>query len=89
MSLIRAADTLIVFRILRLLTIKWEDQKAFKMGIIDADGKPLKKVRELKTPEEKKESKKFFDGYEAATRTGDSTYVKAKTSNFGRALQWP
>ena len=46
-------DTLIVFRILRLLTKSWEDQEAYKLGIIDSKGKPLKKASSLKTSEER------------------------------------
>ena len=34
----RAIDTVIVFRVLKLLTTKWEDQAAFKVGLIDDKG---------------------------------------------------
>ena len=48
----RALDTVIVFRVLKLLTTKWEDQAAFKAGLIDNKGKRLKKVK-VKTKEQK------------------------------------
>ena len=41
----RAIDTVITFRVLKLLTTKWEDQEAFKAGIIDDKGKRIKSVK--------------------------------------------
>jgi hypothetical protein len=38
----RAGDLVYTFRFLRLLTTKFEDTEAFKLGIIDKDGKRLK-----------------------------------------------
>jgi hypothetical protein len=38
----RAGDLVYTFRFLRLLTTKFEDTKAYELGIIDADGKRLK-----------------------------------------------
>jgi len=46
----RTLDALIVYRILRLFATKIEDTDAFKLGIIDADGK---KLRNPKTEEER------------------------------------
>jgi hypothetical protein len=40
----RGADTFYAFRFLRLLTTDWVDTGAFKAGLIDKDGKPLKKA---------------------------------------------
>lgn len=48
-----AVNTFFTYKFLRTLTQAWEDTDAFKLGIIDNNGKALKKVRELKTPEEK------------------------------------
>ena len=45
-------DTVIVFRILKMLTRKWEEMDAFKFGLIDANGKRIKSVKP-KTSEEK------------------------------------
>jgi len=48
-----AINTYYTFKFLRLLTQKWESTDAFKFGIVDAQGKALRKVADLKTPEEK------------------------------------
>lgn len=40
-------DALIVYRIIRMLVTPWERQEAFKLGIIDRKGTPLKKWRDL------------------------------------------
>jgi hypothetical protein len=50
----RLVDTLITYRIVKLLVTPFEKQEAFKQGIIDKDGKVLKKNKELKTQKEKK-----------------------------------
>ena len=47
-----AIDTVIVFRVLRLLTYKWTDQAAYKEGLIDDKGKRLKKIK-AKTSKQK------------------------------------
>ena len=47
-------DTIYTFRFLKLLSTKWENTSAYKLGIIDENGKPLKKVKDLTTTEEKK-----------------------------------
>ena len=41
----RAIDTVIVFRILKLLTTPWEEQTAYKEGLIDIKGKRIKKEK--------------------------------------------
>ena len=41
----RAIDTVIVFRILKLLTTPWEEQAAYKEGLIDDKGKRIKSER--------------------------------------------
>ena len=43
----RAIDLFVAYRFLRILTTTWENQEAFKHGIIDKDGKALKKARDL------------------------------------------
>lgn len=45
-------DTLIVFRILKLLTTKWEKQEAYKLGLIDKNGNRIKD-KKPETSEEK------------------------------------
>ncbi len=49
----RAADLGYAFRFLKLLTTPWNKLKAFELGIVDANGKNLKKAKELTTTEEK------------------------------------
>lgn len=50
----RAIDLFVAYRFLRILTTPWEDQDAFKFGIIDDNGKLLRRASTLKTDEEKK-----------------------------------
>ena len=45
------ADTLYTYRFIRILVSKWTEMDAYKLGIIDEDGKALKKARELKGKE--------------------------------------
>ena len=47
-------DTIYTFRFLKILSTKWEDTDAYKFGIIDEDGNPLKKSSDLTTSKEKK-----------------------------------
>ena len=49
----RAVDLLITYRIMKILVTPFDKQEAFKYGIIDKDGKVLKKYRTLKTTKEK------------------------------------
>lgn len=46
-------DNLIAFRILYKIATPFKDTDAYKLGIIDEKGVPLKKVSDLKTTEEK------------------------------------
>ena len=48
--LTRSADTVYTMRFLTLLTTAWEDTNAFKLGLIDKEGKKLRKPQ---TDEEK------------------------------------
>ena len=43
----RAVDLFVTYRFLKLLVTPWEKQEAFKLGIIDKNGKALKKARDL------------------------------------------
>lgn len=49
----RAIDLLITYRIIKLLITPFEKQEAYKYGIIDKDGKVLRKNKELKSAKEK------------------------------------
>ena len=48
-----AIDLFVAYRFLRILTTPWEDQPAYKLGIIDKDGKLLKRSTSLRTIDEK------------------------------------
>ena len=45
----RAIDLFVTYRFLKLLVTPWKKQEAYKQGIIDANGKALKKARDLET----------------------------------------
>ena len=49
----RAGDLFYAFRFLKLLVTPFDKTEAFKQGILDTDGKILKKSKELKTDQEK------------------------------------
>lgn len=46
-------DTLIAYKFVRIISTPWKDTDAYKLGIVDENGKILKKRRTLKTKEEK------------------------------------
>lgn len=54
-------DNLLAFRVLYMLVTPFEKTDAYKLGIIDKEGNPLKKSKDLKTSEEK-------DSYNNLTR---------------------
>ena len=49
----RVVDLLITYRIVKLMATDFKNQEAFKYGIIDANGKQLRKNRDLNTEAEK------------------------------------
>ena len=49
----RTGDLFYAFRFLRMLTTPWDKMKAFELGIVDENGKVLKKAKSLTTSEEK------------------------------------
>lgn len=49
----RAIDSIIAYRVLKLLVTPFDESDAFKLGIIDAKGKELKKMGQLNTVEER------------------------------------
>jgi hypothetical protein len=57
----RIVDNLLAFRILSLLVKPFRETDAFKLGIVDENGKILKKASDLQTAEEK-------DAYNYLTR---------------------
>jgi len=52
-ALTGAASLYFIYKFLRILTTAWEDSDAFKLGIVDENGKILKKKNKLKGKEEK------------------------------------
>lgn len=49
----RFVDSLIAYRILKLLTTPFEETEAFRLGIIDSQGKELKKMSQLNKVDER------------------------------------
>ena len=49
----RAVDLFVTYRFLKLLVTPWNKQEAFKLGIIDKNGKALKRARDLGKEEER------------------------------------
>jgi hypothetical protein len=49
----RAVDLFVTYRFLKLLVTPWNKQEAFKLGIIDKNGKAIKKARDLSTEQER------------------------------------
>jgi len=49
----RAVDLFVTYRFLKLLVTPWNKQEAYKLGIIDENGKAIKKARDLGTEEER------------------------------------
>ena len=50
----RAIDLVITYRVVKLLVTPFEKQDAFKYGIIDKDGKVLRKYKTITRPAEKR-----------------------------------
>jgi|JYMV01.1.fsa_nt_gi hypothetical protein len=53
MGISRAADLYYTYRFLKTLITPWKDMDAYKLGIIDENGKNLIKTKNLKTNDEK------------------------------------
>src|SRR6056297_2661834 len=49
----QAADTYYAYRFVKSLSTPWEEMDAYEFGIIDENGKVLRKARTLRTSEEK------------------------------------
>ena len=49
----RAIDLIITYRVVKMLVTPFEKTEAFKRGIIDADGKVLRKFKTVKGSERK------------------------------------
>jgi hypothetical protein len=53
MSVTRLGDFIYALRIAKILITPWQEQEAYKLGIIDKDGKVLRRYRDLKTADER------------------------------------
>lgn len=49
-----AANAYFTYKFLRVLTTPWNKMEAYELGIVDENGKTLKKTRQLATAQEKK-----------------------------------
>jgi len=82
----RLVDLLITYRIVKLMATDFKDQEAFKFGIIDANGKQLRKNRELNTEAEKDSytvlNRFVFNLKRILAKFG----LKSSISNFATAL---
>ena len=73
----RTGDLVYAFRFLRLLTTPWEKSKAFELGLVDENGKKLKKAT---SPEEK-------SAYTVFHRIlGKLPFGKTKLASYAAAL---
>lgn len=73
----QSIDVYYTYRFLRLLTTEWKDTDAFRLGIIDDNGKPLKKPSQLMTSDEK-------DAYTVFNRLVFNIKRLIETLPFGR-----
>jgi len=80
----RAVDIYYTFRFLRQLVTPWKDTKAFKLGLVDENGKVLRKAR---TPEEKDAYTLFFRlVYNIKRLLNKVPFGKTKLASYAAAL---
>tara|TARA_Y100001938_G_scaffold119323_1_gene165222 strand:- start:119 stop:922 length:804 start_codon:yes stop_codon:yes gene_type:complete len=48
-----AVDSFIAYKFIKLMTTPWEESEAYQLGIVDKNGKILKKRKDLQTSQEK------------------------------------
>ncbi len=82
----RLVDLLITYRIVKLMATDFKDQEAFKFGIIDANGKQLRKNRELNTEAEKNSYTVLHRFVFNLKRILAKFGLKSSISNFATAL---
>ena len=46
-------NAFLAYKFIKVITTPWKDMEAFEHGIVDANGKQLKKSNQLKTSEDK------------------------------------
>jgi hypothetical protein len=80
----RAVDIYYTFRFLRQLVTPWNETKAYKLGIVDEDGK---KLRNPVTPEEKDSYTLFFRlVYNIKRLLNKVPFGKTKLASYAAAL---
>ena len=80
----RAVDVYYTFRFLRQLVTPWKETKAFKLGLVDENGKVLRKAR---TPEEKDAYTLFFRlVYNIKRLLNKVPFGKTKLASYAAAL---
>lgn len=82
----RIVDLLITYRIVKLMATDFKNQEAFKYGIIDANGKQLRKNRDLNTEAEKDSYTVLHRFVFNLKRILAKFGLKSSLSNFGVAL---
>jgi len=83
----QSIDVYYTYRFLRLLTTEWKDTDAYKLGIIDDKGKPLKKASQLMKAEEKDAYTVFHRLVFNVRRIIESLpFGKTKIASFAAAL---
>lgn len=80
-------DDYFSFKFIFLLTQRWEDTDAFKAGIVDKNGKELKKRRELKSQDEKRAYTRFHKLVYGLKRMLDKVpFAKSTVGRYATAL---
>jgi hypothetical protein len=82
----RLVDLLITYRIVKLMSTDFKDQEAFKFGIIDKDGKVLRKSSKLNTEAEKDSYTVLHRFVFNLKRILSKFGLKSSISNFATAL---
>jgi hypothetical protein len=83
----KTLDSYYAYKFIYLFTQKWEDTPAFKLGIIDATGKELKKRSQLKTDEEKSAYTKLHKLIYALRRVYENVpFTKTTMGRFATAI---
>ena len=82
----RLVDLLITYRIVKLMSTDFKDQEAFKFGIIDKDGKVLRKSSKLNTEAERDSYTVLHRFVFNLKRILAKFGLKSSLSNFATAL---
>ena len=82
----RLVDLLITYRIVKLMSTDFKDQEAFKFGIIDKDGKVLRKSSKLNTEAERDSYTVLHRFVFNLKRILAKFGLKSSISNFATAL---